>query len=199
MSFLAEGIYLPTKSHGWAYLRPIQPDDRDVMERYFQMLSEETRYRRFFAPIKNLSDNQWRYLTEIDQLNHVAWGIVPLDRPDLIGVGVGRFVRLDEEPEVAEIALVIRDEMQSLGYGTLLLAVLYWIARERGLKKLRGNIQPDNDAIREWLKKLGGSPYVNEEQMLVVDIPVSEEIPTTDIYLYDLIRRIELGDTKPPS
>lgn len=193
-----EGIYLPTKSQDWAFLRPIVQSDREVMESHFKHLSLETRYRRFFAPIKNLTDNQWRYLTQIDQIDHVAWGIVPVERPDLVGVGVGRFVRLEDEPDVAEIALIIRDEMQHFGYGTLLLAVLIWQARRRGLKTLRGIIHPDNDVMDAWTKKLGGKPYWNQDQLRVVDFQLNHAPSDPDPHLYELIQRLERGETGLP-
>src|SRR3979411_1595327 len=36
-------------------------------------MSPESRYRRFFAPITQLSDEQLAYLTEIDYKDHFAW------------------------------------------------------------------------------------------------------------------------------
>ncbi|MEM7801595.1 MAG: GNAT family N-acetyltransferase, partial [Chloroflexota bacterium] len=157
-----------------------------------------TRYRRFFSPLSNLTDPQWRYLTEIDQDDHVAWGIVPLDRPDLIGVGVGRFITLEEDPHTAEFALLIRDEMQGEGYGTLLLAVLYWLAKQKGLKKLRGIVQPDNLVVQDWTRRLGGHPHLNDEGHYVVDIPLQGEIEDQSSHFFVLLNRLERGEVGPP-
>ena len=46
-------------------LRPIQPDDKHLLVRGFERLSEDSRYRRFFIPMSELSPAQREYLTEL--------------------------------------------------------------------------------------------------------------------------------------
>ena len=41
-------------------------------------------------------------LTEVDQVNHIAWGIHLPHMPGKPGIAVGRYVRLKDEPTVAE-------------------------------------------------------------------------------------------------
>ena len=58
-------------------LRPISSTDKARLKNGLKLVSAESRYLRFFAAISQLSEAQLRYLTEVDQVNHVAWGAHP--------------------------------------------------------------------------------------------------------------------------
>ena len=57
-------------------LRLIRPDDKELLRRGFLAMSPESRYRRFFTIKHELSDDELRYLTEIDGVRHFALGAV---------------------------------------------------------------------------------------------------------------------------
>src|SRR6266550_461675 len=113
-------------------VRPIRSDDKPLLLDGFRRLSDESRLRRFMAPMRELSDEQLRYLTEIDYVDHFAWVALLADRPTF-GIGVGRYIRLDAEPGVAEVAITVVDEYQGRGLGTLLLGILAGTARIAGI------------------------------------------------------------------
>ncbi|MCL2769807.1 MAG: hypothetical protein FWD42_06835, partial [Solirubrobacterales bacterium] len=74
----------------------------------------------------------------VDGANHVALVAMPADQPERI-IGVARFVRLPEEPRVAEFAVVIGDPWQREGLALELLARLLPAATardQRGLMRL---------------------------------------------------------------
>src|SRR3712207_6031991 len=96
--------------------RHIRPDDKENLETALQRLSPESRHKRFLAPKPSFNASELRYLTEIDGFDHVAILAVPDDDPDTI-VGVGRFVRLRDLPDTAEVAIVVGDSFQGQGLG----------------------------------------------------------------------------------
>src|SRR3989442_11671892 len=53
-------------------LRLIRPDDADELRRGFERLSPESRYRRFLSGVHQLSDEALRYLTHVDERDHLA-------------------------------------------------------------------------------------------------------------------------------
>jgi GNAT superfamily N-acetyltransferase len=152
-------------------VRAIQPDDKERLQRGFQRLSEESRYRRFMAPLADLSPEQLTYLTEVDGLNHLAWVAVRGD--DLQeGMGVARFVRLEEEPEVAEAAVTVVDDYQGAGLGTLLLGLLALAARSVGITAFRGYVQVGNAPIRELLDQFGARTAFDSPGVVRLDVPL---------------------------
>ena len=54
-------------------LRPIRPDDGQMLAEGFRRLSPESRFLRFFSPLDHLSAAQLRYFTDIDYVDHFAW------------------------------------------------------------------------------------------------------------------------------
>jgi GNAT superfamily N-acetyltransferase len=79
------------------------------------------------------------------------------------GLGVGRWVRLRDEPDAAEFSLTIVDEAQGRGLGVLLFAVLCETARRHGVRRLRGIVARSNDRMIEWMRRLGATPAPNDD------------------------------------
>jgi len=104
--------------------------DRELLLRGFERLSAESRYRRFLAPMKELTESTVRYLTEIDHHDHEA--MIALDEQTGEGIGVARYVRDPDHRDVAEVAVTVIDDWQGRGLGTLLLEVISARAREEG-------------------------------------------------------------------
>lgn len=130
-----------------AVLRPIVPEDRMRLAEGLRLLSPRSRYLRFHSGVNQLTDEQLDYLTEVDGHDHVAWVAVNPDEPDEPGMGVGRYVRLPSEPDVAEAAITVADRYQGRGLGTLLLSLVARSAIENGIRTLRNYVLADNDAM----------------------------------------------------
>jgi GNAT superfamily N-acetyltransferase len=128
-------------------IRPLVPQDKGDLLRGFDRLSVRSRRFRFFTSLRRLTPRQLQLLTEVDQRDHVALGVRDLSRQDQPGIAIGRLIRLDGEPEVAEFAVTVIDEYQGRGLGSLLIGMLLGMARERGVRTLRGYLLEDNLAI----------------------------------------------------
>jgi RimJ/RimL family protein N-acetyltransferase len=125
--------------------RHIRPDDKDRLAAALARLSPESQRRRFLTPKPRFSTSELRYLTEIDGLDHVAVLALLADDPDRI-VGVGRFVRLRDLPDTAEVAVVVGDRHQGQGLGRELGRRLADEARERGITRFTATLLGDNVA-----------------------------------------------------
>jgi len=155
-------------------VRPIRPDDKPLLVDGFRRLSEESRIRRFMAPLRELSADQLRYLTEIDYVDHFAWVAVLADRPTF-GIGVGRYIRLAAEPDVAEVAITVVDEYQGKGLGTLLLGILAGTARTAGITNFRAFVMEDNQTMRTLMGDLGVESRHDAPGVLVMNVPLDPE------------------------
>jgi RimJ/RimL family protein N-acetyltransferase len=152
-------------------IRPIGPQDMDRLRRGFERLSEESKTRRFLSPVPELTEEQLRYLTEIDGVSHFAWGALLADDPDQ-GIGVARYVRLEDQPDVAEAAVTIVDEYQRRGLGTVLLALLAARAFAVGVRSFRAYVQEENAPMRDLLVDLGARAHFDSPGLLSVDVPL---------------------------
>ena len=173
-------------------LRPIVPEDKEHVVTAFHRLSPESRYRRFLAPIEELTPEMLIELTEIDYVGHFAWVAFSLDEPGMPGMGVARYVRVADEPEVAEAAVTVVDDYQNRGLGTLLLQALGAVALENGIKRFRGYALEDNRAIRELTV---GASVMHDGPGVVrieVDLPARAE-ELTRSPMYEILRAVARG------
>lgn len=135
-------------------LRMIGPDDKPRLTEGLRRLSPQSRYLRFFTDKERLTEGELRYLTEIDGETHFAIGAsrVGDDGQEGDGLGIGRFVRLVDEPEVAEPALAVVDDVHGQGLGRMLLLRLIAAATERGVKVFRCDFLAVNHGMQELLR-----------------------------------------------
>jgi acetyltransferase len=157
------------------FLREIRPDDKEQLLRGMENLSEQSRQRRFLGPKPTLSASELRYLTEVDGHDHYAIVAIPDDGEDRI-VAVARFVRWADDPKAAEAAIVICDELQGKGLGSLLARRLSDAARDRGIERLTASIASENRPALALMRKiderLSGAPVGSSVSELVARLPV---------------------------
>jgi GNAT superfamily N-acetyltransferase len=136
-------------------VRYLEPSDRKELQKGFLRLSTVSRWLRFASPIRRLSEGQLKYLTEVDQINHIALGARDEGHPRKAGIAVARCVRLNQDSPVAEFAITVVDDYQNRGIGRLLLQVLMAVAAQRGILTLRGFVLASNSRMLHILEGFG--------------------------------------------
>lgn len=135
-------------------VRAIRPEDAAALQDGFTRLSALSRYSRFLSSPNELSESALEYLTQINFKDHVAliaFGpIAPGQRN--VGLGVARFIRLVEEPEVAEAAVTVVDAAQERGLGKLLVKLIGAAALERGIRLFRAEVLHSNVPVHQILR-----------------------------------------------
>ena len=137
------------------HLRAIRPGDRENLQRGFQQLSQASVRDRFFSVKRDLTPSELTYFTEVDFLHHVALVAELQDGTQLRPVGVGRFVRNNDQPDHSELALTVIDELQGKGIGKVLLYRLIDCARELGVRHLDATVLAQNTRVARILSKTG--------------------------------------------
>lgn len=134
-------------------IREIRPEDKRMLAKGLELLSEETRRRRFLAAKPRFTSAELRYLTEIDGDRHFALVAVLAEELDHV-VGVARFVVLPGTGGTAETAIVVGDPWQRRGLGRRLALLLADAARERGVKRFSATMLSDNPAALALMRTL---------------------------------------------
>jgi acetyltransferase len=136
-------------------IRPIAAGDKELLSAFLAALSPESAQRRFLVAKARFSAGELRYLTEIDGNDHVALLAVNASDPsDLIGVG--RYVRLRDDPLTADIAIVVADRHQGMRLGSHLGALLAEEARGHGVEHLSATMRADNVPAHRLLAGMSG-------------------------------------------
>ncbi len=157
-AFVERSAFLAELSDGTAVrIRPIAPKDKERIAEGWQHLSTSTRYLRFLHPKAKLSKWELAYLTEIDYVDHFAWGVELVDDPGHLGIGIARYIRDKDDPTVAEVAITIVDQYQRLGLGRLLLQAIVEAAKENGIERFRAEVSASNEQVIASLTRLGAT------------------------------------------
>nr|WP_269810382.1 GNAT family N-acetyltransferase [Kineosporia rhizophila] len=134
-----------------AHLRPITADDADALQRFHVHQSPDSTYLRFFAPMPRLSPRDLHHFTNVDHRDRVA--LIAVLGEDI--VGVGRFDRLDQGSDAAEVAFNISDAHQGRGISSVLLEHLAAAARENGIRRFVADVLPRNRKMLTVFREAG--------------------------------------------
>jgi GNAT superfamily N-acetyltransferase len=162
------GEAIKLRDGGQVTLRPLAAGDREGIRRAFDRLSPESRYRRFFVSLRELSDGLLDVLTDVDHDNHEA--LVGFDPESGEIVGVARYVRMPEQPQRAEASVAVVDDWQGRGLGRELLERLVTRAREEGVLRFVAFIQADNRRAVEVMSHLGPTTTSSRGDLVELDI-----------------------------
>jgi acetyltransferase len=140
-------------------LRPIRPEDAPLLQEAFTHLSPQTIYMRFLEIFKHLSDEQARFFANVDYHSKMALvGEIQEDGKERL-VAVARYAMVGpQESGVAEAAIVVRDDFQNRGLGTIAMSRLLKYAQEHGVKEFLGTIHVSNARIMHFIRR-GGYPF----------------------------------------
>ncbi len=135
-------------------IRPVRRDD-DLLERDFiRRLSGETRYLRFQKWVHSPSDRLIHFLTEVDYDRHLALvGTFEREGEEEV-VGEARYVA-DADGANCDLGIVIADDWQKSGLAGVLMEALLRAARERGLKRMEGQVFATNRPMLRFVRALG--------------------------------------------
>jgi GNAT superfamily N-acetyltransferase len=174
----ATGAAIELRDGSRVRIRQGRRTDRDLLARVFEHLSAESRYRRFLTPMVELSDAALRRLTAIDHHDHEA--MIALDEAGDEALGVARYVRYPERPDLAEVAVTVVDDWQGRGLGRLLLNVISARAREERVRTFAALMLASNGEMMHLLRGLGAVRIVDRAAGMVevaVAIPAVEVVP----------------------
>lgn len=157
-----------TLKNGWEVeVRPIRAEDAPLITNFHRQLSEESIRFRYFH---NKSDLTQRDLSMLSQINYdrqmafIAEHLREDGSKEMLGV-----VRVWNDPDNirTEFSVIIRDDLQGLGIGSLLMNKMIDYCKSVGTLEMIGKIMVDNHPMRALMKHLGFKQRYNMEEQVV--------------------------------
>jgi acetyl coenzyme A synthetase (ADP forming)-like protein len=162
---------------GTVRVRPIRPDDRERLVTFFNGLSRETVYYRFFSPKHSLSEREITYFTVVDYVDRFAL-VALLDHEF---VGVARYDRLSPG-DIAEVAFVVDDDQQGRGLGSVLLEHLAQAGHDASIARFTASVLPDNARMLRVFRDAGWKVTRRfEDGVIQVEFPIAHTADTLAI------------------
>ncbi|NHK96953.1 bifunctional acetate--CoA ligase family protein/GNAT family N-acetyltransferase [Rubrivivax benzoatilyticus] len=153
----------PMKGGGLYTIRPIRPDDADMLQSFVRGLSEESRYFRFASTMPELPARMLARYTLIDYDREMALVAVLRERhvaedgsfheSERI-IGVSRYITNPDQTS-CEFSLAVADEFKGQGLGSRLMLSIIDFARAKGLAEIEGLILANNANMLRLMKSLG--------------------------------------------
>ncbi len=155
----------PLPGGGEYSVRPIRPDDAQMLQDLIQHLSPESRYFRFVSSITELPPTMLARFTLIDYDREMA--LVAVFKERVAGadgefteteriIGVSRYITNPDQSS-CEFALVVADDFSGKGLGSRLMLSIMDVAREKGLAEMDGLVLANNPGMLKLMRSLGFS------------------------------------------
>ncbi|MEV5782467.1 GNAT family N-acetyltransferase [Streptomyces sp. NPDC048448] len=132
---------------GTARVRPITVDDAERLVSFYEQVSDESKYYRFFAPYPRLSAKDVHRFTHHDFVDRVGLAatiggeFIATVRYDRIGAGG---LPASAPADEAEVAFLVQDAHQGRGVASALLEHIAAVARERDIRRFAAEVLPAN-------------------------------------------------------
>jgi acetyltransferase len=161
----------PLRGGGECLVRPIRPDDAQMVQRLVKELSPESRYFRFVSQLAELPPSMLSRFTLIDYDREMA--LVAVQRERIVDeegevshkdriVGVSRYVT-NPDHSSCEFALLVADDFAGKGLGSRLMHSIMEVARDRGLAEIQGLVLANNPTMLKLMRRLGFEVRAFEE------------------------------------
>jgi acetyltransferase len=135
-------------------IRPVLPQDRELLIRFFHDLSPAARCRRFMHPVNEPSLKMLRQFTQVDHATHVALiAEIFADGRETV-ISEARYVRTVEASS-AEVSISVAERWQRKGLAKLMLAKLEYGAAAAGVRRIVGETFADNEKMISLARRAG--------------------------------------------
>ena len=137
-------------------LRPIRPEDADLLKEFVHNMSPESKYFRFMQAIDELTPEMLVRFTQLDYSREMAIIAVTDQEEKATQLGVARYT-VNPDGDSCEFAIAVSDQHHGMGIGTQLMESLMEAARYHAVKVIEGDVLTDNRRMLTLMQNLGFS------------------------------------------
>ena len=133
-------------------IRRVRPEDMALYPDFLRDVSAEDLRLRFFARISDLSAEESNRLSHLDYQREMAFVALDENTGRLLGL-----VRLKDEldEKTAEFAILVRSRLKGHGLGWLLMQRVIDYAKEKGMRRVYGDVLAQNTTMLQMCAELG--------------------------------------------
>jgi RimJ/RimL family protein N-acetyltransferase len=133
-------------------IRPARPQDVALYRNFLAGVSAEDLRLRFFADVGELSAEEMDKLSHLDYRHEMAFIALDEDTGEMLGL-----VRLKDELDEknAEFAILVGSRLKGHGVGFLLMRRIIDYAKEKGLRRVYGDVLAENASMLQMCAELG--------------------------------------------
>lgn len=147
-------------------IRLLRPTDNARVRGFLETLSEPSRYRRFLSGMGAVPESVVEHFTFYEPRERLMLAATaPIEGTEAI-IGLADVALLDTG--LAEIAVVVGDDHQGKGVGSLLAEAVAFVAVRRGATHLKATMAADNHAMLQLMEHVGPTVGSREDGDLVV-------------------------------
>ncbi len=137
-------------------LRPIRPEDAELLKEFVHDMSPESKYYRFMQAIDELTPEMLVRFTQLDYSREMAIIAVTDQEEKPTQLGVARYT-VNPDGDSCEFAIAVSDKHHGMGIGTQLMESLMEAARYHAVKVIEGDVLADNHRMLTLMQRLGFS------------------------------------------
>jgi acetyltransferase len=141
------------------FVRPIRPEDEELVRGFLEHVTMDDLRLRFFAPIKDFGHAFVARLTQIDYARAMAFVAFDETTRELLG---GVRLHSDANYETGEYAVLLRSDLKGRGLGWQLMQLIIEYARHEGLARIEGQVLGENRVMLQMCRDLGFSVGLDE-------------------------------------
>ena len=153
-------------------IRPIRPEDASIEQSFVHNLSADSKYFRFMQGLNELTQEMLVRFTQIDYHRELALIAVLEDPAGEVELGVARYM-MNPDGESCEFALVVADQWQHKGIGSKLMTELMGAARQRGFRRITGEVLANNAHMLLLMRNLGFAIRSSRDDPSIRDVSQS--------------------------
>jgi ribosomal protein S18 acetylase RimI-like enzyme len=135
-------------------MRPVRISDEPLVKDFFYSLSDSSIYKRFISVRKHMPHERLQEFVVIDHSREKVMLATNGDKEKEIVYGIGQY-GIDERSHSAEVAVVVLDEYQNQGIGTILVEYLTTLAKKQGLLGFTAEVLTSNKPMLHLFNKMG--------------------------------------------
>lgn len=157
-------------------LRPLRPNDADLIEAGIKQLSDRSRYLRFFSNFKEAPATVLNLLTDFDE-DHLAWGAVDMSLSGEPAIAAAHIIRTKDLPiNRGDFSVAVLDAYHQQGVARKLIECLFSEALDEGFTHAELDVLYENKAAISLFNWLGGQAAHRHGNILHMEVEIDKAL-----------------------